>query len=497
MTRPREVLPPDKAAHLPLFGRDPLHDDDVAVLCTPEFHFDPRFLNDEQEQERFACRASSILALTGLMGLRDTAIAALRLRDYDPVYGTVRTKVRRAELVLPASPAVRRLLDRWLACRPNDKGDALLCSEHGDPNHSSIGQFMRHLGWRLGTQRQLSTLLAEYFRANLAKGGPDAYKRYWGLKPSKDEPAAPTGNALRTLAKKIDPFGDDIDFLDEPAALQAVVGRGKTRLQTAAHLDVHCKAGMRLADDHPLVVALRASAEKTGHERWDALDALFITFASTIDEVVATKQTTMFALWTLADLDHRVFKERLEAGRQGRAPETRKKKAKPKHEAPPPVLAEGETRRLAAIAATVWKGSKDDFRRKLLKEHFPFVRRLLADKKIDFKLPRKLFKLTAKGVTLRCFDFDKGTLHLATGPRPDLDARREARALAAHARRQHPKMGLTELWKKLRVDYHYPMDYANFAGVIRSFDAGKHKRVGGISAPMPWRYRQHRPRPAF
>jgi hypothetical protein len=217
-------------------------------------------------------------------------------------------------------------------------------------------------------------------------------------------------------------------------------------------------------------IALAATVVKGHYARRAKLDELFDRFGPHIDEVVASREACLTSLWPICRMSHKAFVRRLEQARRGPSAGARKPKA------PKPVPTADEARRLDAIAVTRWpRISVRDFRRGLLRRHFPFVRGLLRENKITYKQARKLFRLTAKGITLRCFDFDNDLLELATGPRPGPKERQKYQALAVREYAAAPKQSLTALWKRLRREHRYPLDFAAFTAIIRSFAAGRYQ----------------------
>lgn len=483
MPRPRSRLDPEHAAGLPLFGRDPLHDDDVAAMIRPGFHDDPRIVHDPKKRARFASRGSVIVALPGLAGLEDVAIARLRLGDYDPNAAMLSVRIQTRQLKLPATPALKWVLDEWIENhRPADRGDALLPSEIGDPCPSSIGQFLRLLGWRLGAQRQLSTMLFEYHRARLAMVSPHAYRAYFGIRTSRKGPAPSTGETIRDLVAEADPFGNQIGFLTRPHRAHAI-GGADTTMPAAAHALSDTKMGKRLAADDPLARALRKADVKGIAARQTALAHLFEHHGAEIDRA-AEDGVGLMTMSALCGCGFKTFKGRLAAWRTGTPPRVRRLRAAP----PPakPATTGDEDRRLAAIAAARWprRGrDADDFRRDLLAREFPFVRGLLRERKTTYKAAKRLFRMSVKQTTLRVFDLDNGLFHLATRPRPGPAERHIAQALAIREFAAAPGQSLTELWKRLRLNYQYPLDYGTFHSIIRSYRAGRYKRRRGVPAP--------------
>lgn len=484
-SRPRSKLDPARAADLPLYGRNELTHDDVARMIRREFHDDPRFVSDPVKGRRFASRGSCLVAVPALAGLKDVAIAALRCDDYCSKTAMLRAKIRTRELELPVTPALKWVLDQWVGeHRPKDKGDALFPSDRGDPCPSSIGQFLRHLGWRLGAQRQLSTMLFEYHRANLGDASPEAYKAYFGIRTSRTGPAPETGETIRALVAAADPFGEDIGFLTRPHRA-AAIGRADTAVPTAAHTVSETKIGKRLAEHDPLARAM-AEADMTGRaNRQEALDRLFALFGAEIDRAVQGG-VGISSMARLCGCEHRTFRRYLASWRTSTPPRTKRARALRPNSRPVP--SENEANRLAAIAAIRWprgRAAGDGFRRDLLAREFRFVRGLLHERKITYKAARYLFRMSVKQTTLRVFDLDHGLLHLATGPRPGPAERHIAQALAIREYAAAPGLSLTALWKRLRLNYAYPLDYGAFASIIRSYRAGRYKHRRCVPSPPP------------
>jgi hypothetical protein len=474
--RPREKLSPAQAEHLPLFGRDPLNDADVAMMVRPDFHDDPKLCNLEIRRRR-ARRRGALVGMYGLAGLAAAALAKMRVDDYDAVGGFIHIKIQTRQLILPITPALKFVLDDWKRHRPTDKGDAMFPSERGEPDALSIDQFLRQLGWRLGTQRQLGTLLLEYHRANIATGGHGAYKAYWGIRRSSKRAAVPTGEFLRPLVVETDPFRNKTHFWTRP---QAYFARADTGLTPSVHLVSDSTVGKRLEPDHPLAIALTATLVKGRQARINKVDEFFNNFTPEIDRVVACGEACLTSLSAMCRMKHQRFVDRMQQARLG--PIVRKARpVEPPIHSPRGKLTVDEARRVDAIAAKPWPRTlKGDFRRDLLKQHFPFVRGLLGKHKITYKAAKKLFRLTTKGLTLRVFDFDNGLLDLATGPRPGPKERQIHQALAIREYAAEPGRGLTALWKRLRVQYRYPLDYPAFAAIIRNFMQGRYQ--GRLSA---------------
>lgn len=483
-SRPRDKLAPECAAGLPLSGRDALSHDDVAAMIRPDFHDEPRFVNDAAARARFASRGAALVAVPGLAGLRDVAIATLRLDDYDPEAAMLFAKIRTRELGLPVTPALKWVLDNWVENhRPTDKGDALFPSEFGDPCPSSIGQYLRHLGWRLGAERQLSTMLFEYHRANLGGVSAGAYRAYFGIRTSRKGPAPKTGETIRKLVEMADPFGEDIGFLTRPHRAFAI-GGADTMVPGAAHVLSEARYGKRLAKDSPLARAL-AKANVTGiAARQKELAHLFEQHGADIDRA-AIDGVSLSSMVELCGGAFKTFKGRLAAWRTKAPPRSRKLRAAPPARSAPTTA---ESKRLASIASTRWPRGRvavDLRRRELLANEFPFVRELLRGRKITYKAARRLFRLSAKQITLRLFDLDNGLFHLATGPRTGPADRRIVQALAIREYAAAPGQSLTALWKRLRLTYAYPLDYPALVAIVLSYRTGRYKLRAGVPAPPP------------
>lgn len=480
MVRPKDRLAGAEAAHLPLFGREALTNADVAVMIRPHFHEDPRFL-DLATRRRFARRGAVTVALLALAGLSGPLVAGLRLDDYDPRKAMLKCRWHRHDLELPVTPALGFVLDRWLECRPADKGDALLPSERGEPGVHSFEQFLRHLGWRLGTQRQLPTLLREFHRARLANAGPDAYNRYWAVQRDRRQPRPQTGEALRALVAASDPFDGRIPFLTRPHRAAAYLADSDTKLPAAAWQAGEVLQGNRPPADEPLIAALAAVKPLRGKsERIAALDLVFATHRSEIHAAL-TRRVSLVWLADVGGMNHRTFKRHL-----ARADAGERVRVVPP---PPPARAAptaDEARRLRDIAAVAWPDgwvAINAFRREMLKRHFAFVRRLVREQKLTCRVARQLFRMSVKQMTLRCFDFDHGVFHLAVAPRPDPKQRQIAQALAIRQYAHNPAQSWTALWRRLRLDYHYPLDFGAFASILRSYRAGRYEVPRGIAAP--------------
>jgi hypothetical protein len=473
MMRPRERLPDELAAGLPLYGKDTLSDADIAVLIRPAFHEDPRFIDPEM-RERFARRGAALLAIMALAGIKDTAIARLNIDDYDPVEAMIRVKVQTRNLELPVVPALKWVLDEWALRRPKDRGDKLFPSDYGDPGVSSIGQFARHLGWRLGAQRQLSTMLFAYHKANLA-GGPPVPTRLIGELGSRQKlHRLQRVKRYGRLCQRPIPSANNIPFLTRPHRAAQYFRRADTSLpMVACELGEPSKFGRRLDPDHPIVVGLAATLAVRGRvARIEKRDEFFDRHWRDIDELVASKQVPLMSLVSMSELGHRAFKRKLkEARNRASGAAQPRPKPPPRPPVPPkPELTPDEARRIEAILAIRWpRVDVEDFRRETLRRHFSFVRGLLLERKITYKRAQKLFRLTNKAITLRCFDFDNGLFHLAIAPRPGFEERRIALALAQREYGVEPGQSLTTLWKKLRLNYHYPVDYPNFATNVYNF----------------------------
>ncbi|MET4149086.1 MULTISPECIES: hypothetical protein [unclassified Bradyrhizobium] len=489
--RPKDRLAPEIAAGLPLFGRDPLRDDDVTAMIRAEFHDDPRFVNDPEARRRFARRGALMVAMPALAGIASVVLARMTKDDYDADAAIIRVEVQRRPLALPVTPALKAVLDDWIEVCPTDKGDALLPSEFGAPAPQSVKQFLEQLGWRLGAQRNLQKLLLEYHRANLAKAGQGAYRKYWRIRPTREQPVPETGEILRPLVEVADPFGGRIGFLTRPHRAATILRGADTTLPPVAHATGRTKAGRRLADDHPLTKALSDVWRRGRNERGDRLDDLFAKFGSDIEEALADGVSIkwMVALTGCCDVS---FKMRLDARRAGAAPPTVRRhrpRPTPSTRRVPPT--EDERRRLDDIAATAWPSSRrhfEPFRRRMLADHFPFVRRLLRERKITRKAAHKLFRLSPTQLTLRVFDLDNGLFHLALAPPPSPAERYAAQALALREFVAAPTRSWAPLWRRLRLDYHYPLDFPAFASLIqRHLDGrrGKRRTFGGLPMPPP------------
>jgi len=115
---------------------------------------------------------------------------------------------------------------------------------------------------------------------------------------------------------------------------------------------------------------------------------------------------------------------------------------------------------------------------------------LVRERKLTCKAARQLFRLSVKQMTLRIFDFDHGLFPLAVAPRPAPAQRQLAQALAVREYAAAPAQSRTALWKRLRLDYHYPLDFAAFAAALESYRAGRYRAPARIAAATRPRDRQ-------
>jgi hypothetical protein len=121
----------------------------------------------------------------------------------------------------------------------------------------------------------------------------------------------------------------------------------------------------------------------------------------------------------------------------------------------------------------------------MLAKHFAFVRRLLHERKITCKVARKLFGLSPVPMTLRVFDLDNGTFHLPIAPPPGFEERRAAQALALREFAAAPRQSWTRLWKRLRLDFHYPLDFPAFASLLHRYVVARRRRPPGGARALP------------
>lgn len=486
MSRSADGFDPRRRSELPLWGRDPLRAADVAAIIRPDFHEDPASASDPAARARIACQSAAWVALAALAGLKETFVARMKLNDYDAGSRMIRIKAQTRELELPVTPALRHVLDQWCGeHRPRDMGEAMFPTGAGFHSPAEVAALLGNLGRRLGARRHLATLLAEFHRANLAEAAAGAHDRYWGVRPSRKLPPAPTGEALRALVEAADPFGPRIGFLKRPHTAAHYLRRSDTEVPAAAHLVGRIVEARRLACEDPLVAILQAANAKGLVDKQEALDRLFATWGADIDRA-AVGGVALHSMAKLCGCHYKGFRRRLQDWRCGIArtePRPRRAVRPPRHR--PDV---DERQRLERIAATAWpevRGAREKLRRELLAQHFAFVRKLLAEGKITYKAVRPLFRLTTKQVTLRVFDLDNGVLHLATGRRPTPRERQLAQVLALREYAASPGQSLTGLWKRLRLAYAYPLDYPALGSIVRNFVAGRHKRRAGVPSPPP------------
>jgi hypothetical protein len=307
---PRRRLEPARAAHLPLFGRERLTDADVAIMLRPEFFEDPRFA-EPVLRARHAWRSATIGGLYGLAGVAQAAIAKMRTGDYDKDRRLIRIRHRGRTRELPITAALAWLLDGWMfQQRPGAAGDALFPGMNGDPGECSIGQLIFQIGWRLGAQRSLCTMLLEYFNANLAKGSDtEAYYGYLGIQTERGRWSTATEYDMRALIEATDPFHGSLRMLTSPAYPAEYLTTADTELPLALHLRCPSAGGTGPLDPgHPIAVELAGMVFSPNlRVRTVQIHALFDRFLPEMDRLITEDGVTMTHLAPLFRLDHSQF----------------------------------------------------------------------------------------------------------------------------------------------------------------------------------------------
>lgn len=241
-------------------------------------------------------------------------------------------------------------------------------------------------------------------------------------------------------------------------------------------------------------IFLRRWKKKLAHETLGKLQAPNKTMREIFREILTGSDpgasqdpalTSPYKRW-LCGCTHETFTRRLTDFRRGIVPTGPRPRNPPRRRRPP--LDDNERRRLDEIASAPWPAGRaavKRFRRRMLSHHFPFVRRLLAEDKIPFKTARALFRLTRRTITLYIFDLDNGLFHLATAPHPGPKERQMAQALAIREYAASPGSGPVALWKRLRLDFHYPLEFDAFRSILFSYVAGRYRQPAGIPVAPP------------
>src|SRR5262249_45876687 len=142
-----------------------------------------------------------LAAMHALAGAGPTELARLRIADFDIVGGTVLLIFENEARLVPTTPALHFVLQDWLAHRPESESDSMFVTATGPPlPRSGIEQAFGGAAARLGAGRSLSTMLLDFFRAQIAKSSDgDAYKYLLGTSPRAVKTSRATMRDVRNL----------------------------------------------------------------------------------------------------------------------------------------------------------------------------------------------------------------------------------------------------------------------------------------------------------
>ncbi|MFC7700425.1 hypothetical protein ACFQX9_27465 [Bradyrhizobium sp. GCM10028915] len=286
---PRETVP---RKLLPLLGRDQVGPADVFAVCQNPFWLRRHLAYDES----YAKRQALVVGFHALAGLKVPTICGIDFENCFPDELLVRIEFDKKLEDVPITPALAKLLRDWMRARPASVSKRLFATEDGPIGRNTVAVAMATIGETFGMPRFADALIA-FFKANLhgekaaAHEAPVA-RAYVTRRMAR---GGVTTEAIARLLARTDPFKETARFFGEPA-LQGWRDLLETSALPASYDDClgdHAfgrkgpRTG-RLADDHPLVVALSSCVwPKNRRAAAAARAALYDKHGKIIDRLIA------------------------------------------------------------------------------------------------------------------------------------------------------------------------------------------------------------------